>query len=219
MSLKETGSRQKNRHGNLRKIPDMRTHIILSGLMLFAAFPAFSQTEHRQLGPHVHGHGRLNIAVEEKHVSMELEVPGADIVGFEHEPDTPEQKAALEKAKDKLADALSIFQFPASAGCKLENAKVTIEAEHEHEAADKHHGDDAKKENHEHEEGEHHHSEFHAEYSLSCKSISRLTSMSFDYFNQFAGAQELDVNVITPKGQSSYAVTRANPRLDLAGVM
>lgn len=200
----------------------MRTSLVISAFMICTALPAFSEDQHRQLGPHQHGHGKLNIAIENNRMSMELEVPGADIVGFEHEPSTPEQKAAIEKAKAKLANGLSIFKLPSSAECKLENAKVAIEAEHEdeheHEADHDHHDHDAKAVD-EHEEGEHHHSEFHVEYSLACQSISRLTSMTFDYFNEFAGAQELDINVITPKGQSSYEVTRASPRLDLTGVM
>ena len=45
---------------------------------------ARAEEDHRELGPHVHGHGTLNIAIEDKRVSMELEVPGMDIVGFEH---------------------------------------------------------------------------------------------------------------------------------------
>ena len=46
-----------------------------------------------------------------------------------------------------------------------------------------------------------------------------MTAIEFGYFRAFAGAQKLDVNVITPKGQSKFEVTRAKPRLDLAGMM
>ena len=94
--------------------------------------------------------------------------------------------------------------------------KVSTEAghedehEHEHEA----HGDGG----HEDEAG-HQHSEFHAEYTLACSSPSRLTSMTFQYFNAFAGAQELDVSVIAPRGQSSFEVKRDKPTLDLTGIM
>ena len=40
---------------------------------------ARAEEEHRELGPHVHGHGTLNIAIDDKTVSMELEVPGMDV--------------------------------------------------------------------------------------------------------------------------------------------
>src|SRR5579883_1715644 len=74
---------------------------------------------HRQLGAHEHGHGRLNIAIDGKTLSMELEVPGADIVGFEHDANTEEQKAAADGAKARLANGLSLFQPDPVAGCIL----------------------------------------------------------------------------------------------------
>jgi Protein of unknown function (DUF2796) len=186
---------------------------MMSMTVLVAALALLSQPgsaeEHRQLGAHVHGHGRLNIAIEGKKISMELEAPGADIVGFEHEPSTPDQKAAVAEGRAKLADALALFSPSAQAGCELEHVKVSVEAEHENG-----HGKEPAKE-----DGEHHHSEFHADYSLQCRSLSRLTSMTFDYFKFFPGAQELDVTVIGPKGQSSFEVTREKPGLDLVGIM
>ena len=75
---------------------------------------AFAEEEHRELGPHVHGHGTLNIAIEDKRVSMELEVPGMDIVGFEHAPSTDDQKAAVDKAKARLEKPLGVFSLPAA---------------------------------------------------------------------------------------------------------
>jgi len=189
----------------------MRMACMLAAASAFAAFQASAQEEHRQLGAHVHGHGHLNIAVEGKTVSMELEVPGADIVGFEHEPSTPDQRSAIDEARAKLANGLALFVPAEKAGCELNQVKVTMKAEEEEEHGD--HPADAK------EEGEHHHSEFHAEYAMQCSSLSRLTSMTFDYFNAFAGAQELTVTVITPKGQSSFEVKRDQPSLDLKGTM
>src|SRR5215510_7768828 len=91
---------------------------------------ARAEDGHRELGPHVHGHGTLNIAIEDKRVSMELEVPGMDIVGFEHAPSTGDQKAAVEAAKARLEKPLGVFTWPADAGCTVAEAKVDIEAEH-----------------------------------------------------------------------------------------
>ena len=187
---------------------------VFVGVLTCMVFPAYAE-EHRQLGAHVHGHGHLNIAIEGKTVSIELEVPGADIVGFEHEASTPKQKAALEKAKAKLAAGLSLFTPATAANCTQKSAKVSIEAEHgdEHE----HHAEGGKPGVKE--EEDHHHSEFHAEYAFECASPARLTSMTFDYFKAFPNAQELDISVISSKGQSSYEVKRDKPRLDLTGTM
>ena len=108
-----------------------------------AATPAMAEDEHRELGPHEHGHGTLNIAVEKARMSMELEVPGMDIVGFEHAAATKDEKAAVEKATKALGEPLKVFKLPEAAGCKVADAKVAIEAEHEHEDGDKDH--DAKR--------------------------------------------------------------------------
>jgi hypothetical protein len=192
----------------------MKRLSLLTAAFICVALPASAEEARRELGPHQHGHGRLNIAIEASRVAMELEVPGNDIVGFEHEPNTPEQKAAMEKAIDLLADGLSLFKLPAAAGCKLMNAKISLGAEH----GDDHH-DHAGKAEEKHEDAEHEHSEFRVEYALECSAVSSLTSITFDYFKAFPGAEELDVAIISPKGQTSYEVTRKEPNLDLKGIM
>jgi Protein of unknown function (DUF2796) len=207
-------------------IHHMRTSTFLAAAMLVASLPAIAAEEHRELGPHEHGHGKLNIAVEGKRVSMELEVPGADIVGFEHEASTPEQKAAVEKAKVTLSDALGVFKLSAAAGCKLAEATVAIQPEDEHEhtesgalqedadAAAEPDATGAQEEAGE----EHHHSEFHVTYAIDCASPDKLTAIDFKYFDLFAGARAVSVNLVTEKGQTSYEVTREQPALKLGEV-
>jgi hypothetical protein len=183
----------------------VRRLFVLSAVAVCIGFAAQAE-EHRQLGAHVHGNGRLNIAMEDKTFSLELEAPGADIAGFEHEANTQEDRAALEDAKAKLADGLALFTPPPAAGCVLKSAKISTEAEHEKEEQGK-------------AAEEHHHSEFHAEYAFECASPSQATAIAFGYFKAFPNAQSLDVSVISPKGQSSYEVTRDKPSLSLTGIL
>ncbi len=195
----------------------------LAALALAATAPALARAEeHRELGPHVHGHGNLNVAVEDQRVSMELEVPGMDIVGFEHDATTEDQKAAMEKAKAQLAQPLSVFKLPAAAGCTVADAKVAVEAEHHHDGdADEDHDHDHDKaagEDHDHDEHEGH-KEFHVTYALDCTKPASITAIDFDYFKLFAGAHDLTVNIVTAKAQNTYNVTRDAPSLDLAGIM
>ena len=195
----------------------------------FALFlsPAFAEDQHRELGAHVHGHGTLNIAIENKRLALELEVAGMDVVGFEHAASTPEQKAAVDKAKGLLEKPLDVFALPAAAGCSAAEAKIVIETEaahvdHDH---DREKGDakgDHDHDGHDHDHGdkdEGGHSHFHATYALDCTSPAELTTITFNYFKLFAGAKQLTVNVVGAKGQSSYEVSRDKPTLDLAGVM
>ena len=186
----------------------------MTALALIAMFGlgsvAYAEGEHRELSAHVHGHGTLNIAIEDERVAMELEVPGMDLVGFEHEAETDEQKAAIERAKTKLAEPLSLFKLPKSASCSVSEVKVALEGGDEHdEHAEAKHDDD-----------EHSgHTEFHVAYALRCAKPANLTSIAFDYFKSFAGANELTVNVITAKAQNTYEVSRDKPTLDLGGMM
>ena len=182
---------------------------------ILAATSPMSAEEHRELGPHEHGHGTLNIAVEGNTIKMELEVPGDDIVGFEHDPVSTEEKAAFEKAKTTLAAPLALFKIPETSKCSVTGAKVTIQEEHqEHEEEAK-----TKTDGNEPKEVKAHHNEFHVEYALDCKAISDVTTMDFEYFKLFSNAQELDVNVVTPKGQSKFEATRDKPSISLKGML
>src|SRR5262245_57975098 len=118
----------------------MRTWGILAAGVAVAAAAGVGAAQERQLGAHEHGRGTLNIALDGSRLSMELEAPGADIVGFEHEATTAKQKAAVEAAKKQLAAPQRLFELPSAAGCVLKEAKVAIEADdHDHG-----HGEEAK---------------------------------------------------------------------------
>ena len=189
----------------------MRIGTAIAVLCWLLLQPAAAQ-ERRELGAHQHGHGTLNIAIEGTRVSMELEVPGNDIVGFEHAAKTKAQRAAVEKAKTQLGAPLSLFRFPTAAGCAVKQADVKIEGGAEKVAAKPKAGS-------KHADHDHAHSEFHVEYALDCSAIASLTSIEFPYFDAFKGAEELEVSIITPKGQSKFEVKNSNPRLDLSGIM
>ncbi|MGI9421483.1 MAG: DUF2796 domain-containing protein, partial [Geminicoccaceae bacterium] len=173
--------------------------------------------EKRELGAHEHGHSALNIAIEGDRIEMELIAPGADIVGFEHAAESAEDKAAVEQAEERLGEPLHLFAFSPDAGCSVESASVEIEGEEHHDK----HGDEAHAEgDHEEHEGEASHNEFHAAYTLTCSVPDALDGIDFAaFFDSFAGAEEVEVTVISEKGQSSYEVERDAPTVDLQGVM
>lgn len=190
----------------------LKTFTGLAAAAFILVSPALAdEVEHRQLGPHVHGQGTLDIAIEGKKISMDLVAPGMDIVGFEHIATTDAQKQAVEKAKAKLTDVLGVFKLPASANCKADAANVESRKE-THHPGDKDDDDDDKP-------GAPQHSEFHATYTITCEAPESITGMETVYFTNFAGAQLLNVNVTTSKGQTQAQMTRAKPTLDLTGVM
>ena len=155
----------------------------LSIIALLAAVPALAD-ETRQLDAHEHGVGALNIAAEGSDVLMELEVPGADIVGFEYAAKTDADRKAVDAAVATLATPLDLFVLPAAAGCSVTEARAALEMEdehaehghddHDHEehandehAHDKHDHDEHAHDDHGHEEhahDEHKHDDDHAEH-------------------------------------------------------
>ncbi len=210
--------------------------IAVSLVSLFAA-PALAEGGKRELGAHEHGHSALNVAIEGDRVEMELIAPGADIVGFEHEAESTEDKAAVEQAEATLGQPLSLFGFTGAAGCVVEAAAVEVDGEEHHDehgdeahadeehhdeehAEDEHHEEDEEHAEHEEHEDEASHNEFHAEYGLKCSTPDALDGIDFAaFFEAFAGAEEVEVTVISEKGQTSYEVERDAPKVDLQGLM
>ena len=62
-------------------------------------------------GAHIHGVGHLNVAVEGSMVTVYLQTPAADIIGFEHVAENNEERTKVAAAHKKLNDASSLFQF------------------------------------------------------------------------------------------------------------
>jgi hypothetical protein len=192
-------------------------------LAILAFQPAAAEEPHRRLGAHEHGRGTLNIAVEGSKMILELETPGMDIVGFEHAAKSRRDLEAVKKAKAQLMAPLSLFKLPAAAGCRVTDASVEVEiGEHDHgaekelNAAEGPEGGKGSEKNEPKSAG---HTEFHGQYTIECRSAAAVTTIEFGYFLAFAGAEKLDVNVITAKGQGKFEVARANPRIDLAGMI
>lgn len=170
---------------------------------------------HTQLGAHEHGHGKLNIAIAAKTVAIELEIPAADIIGFEHAAKTDAQKATLADGKAKLGDPLKLFVFDAAANCTLTSAEVEAEGaiagdDHGHDHGHDHDHDKA-------DAGEESHSEFHATYEVTCADPDQLTAIEFAFFKTFTNSEELDVSLIGDKGTKTFEASAENVTLSLGG--
>jgi len=180
-------------------------------LALLAPAALFAQ-ETRDLGAHQHGHSTLNIAIEGLQVVMELEAPGADIVGFEHDAKTADDRAKLDAAIAELSKPLSLFVLPAAAGCTVVESRAGL--------IDEHHGDGEG-----HAKGEHagkegaEHTEFHAEYLLTCTDPSAIDRIEFAFFEIFQNAREVEVQMISDKGSHGFEVERDAPVLNLSGLI
>ena len=198
--------------------------ILLAGLI--TPFGTAMGSDHKA---HEHGVGQMNIAQEDAKVEIELTVPGADAVGFEHPPATAADHGAIEAATARLKDATALFQFPAAAQCRLVEARAALStledadgdndhsAKHEHENAkhEKEHKDEHRAEH----KGEHGaededaHSAFSAYYRFHCADPKAADGVEVRFFDAFPTARELDANIISDNGQSAIELTPSKTKI------
>jgi len=141
--------------------------VVVSAALVGAS--AFAQVE-RQHAPHVHGVATGNLALDDTDLRLELEIPGVNLIGFEHPPRTDEEQAALDEALEFLRTADWLRADPDGA-CELASINAHTHGfsangadydrehhhEHGHEEAHDHHGA-----GHEHDHGhEHQHANHH----------------------------------------------------------
>jgi hypothetical protein len=187
--------------------------VLLISMAGLTVFPSVAQ-ERRQLDAHVHGKSALNIAIEGKVVQMELEAPGADIVGFEYQAKSADDLASVETAKVKLVEGDALFTLPAGAGCAIEAASVELVADTEPHSEgfqkDHAHSEGAAKKD---PEAGGSHTEFVARYRYGCADPDAIDAIAFPFFTTFPKAQELVVQMITRAGSARYKADRDNPSI------
>ena len=189
----------------------------LIALALVSTTPVFAE-QTRQLDAHEHGVGQLDIAFDGKQISMELHAPGADIVSFEYAAESAEDRAKVDAAVAMLARPLDLFVITEAAGCTIVQASAELDSDEgqaDHEDGHDDHEDANHQEKNTDEPG---HAEFHAEYLLACANPGAVTEITFTYFDAFPNALEVEVQLISNKGATSFEVERDAPILDLRGM-
>ncbi len=200
--------------------PFLIAPFLAASLIVALPLAAPASAETREAKAHVHGAGQFTIALDGNVLEMELEIPGADIVGFEHEAKSDADKAAIKAAIALLQNPGKMFTLPAAAGCKPVKADAHAggEDEHEDEHEDEYKAeqkDDHKaehKDEHDH-EGEAHHMAFHAQYNLTCAKPEALSSIKLNLFANFPSLKEVAVLAVTAKGQVKAEATPQQPEI------
>ena len=185
---------------------------------VLAGVPAIGQAQvERQHAAHVHGEALGTLAVDGARLELELELPGYNLVGFEHAPRTPEQQAAMDSALEYLNGGAWLTS-DAAGGCQVAEMDAHI-----HGFEDDDHGDDGAPEDH-HDDDHHHdheqdhdhnhdqdhdhehdhataegHAEFHVMARLDCGSPERLGWVDLNLFDRFPGNEVLRLDVLTDR--------------------
>ncbi|WP_397451159.1 DUF2796 domain-containing protein [Pseudomonas sp. NA-150] len=182
-------------------------------LLPLAAAHAATATEHASLGAHEHGVARLDIALDGKSLEFEFDSPSMNIVGFEHDANTPDDKAKVANARELLLKSQALFNLPEAAQCSV--SSQTLQSPLFGDKSDADAIDDDHDEDEDHAKGEeHHHSEVHAHYIFVCDSPSSLKKIDLSQiFKTFPGTHKIQVQLIAPSGQQGVEATPDNATL------
>ena len=152
------------------------------------AFPAYTAAATRHLGAHVHGVTTLNIALDGQLLSIEGEMPGVNIVGFEHPPHTEAERARLTDSEATLRNPAEWMKPNAEARCKI----TTVEVKDDGFRADTHKGE---------------HADFDTRYLFTCDAPLNLRTIELSLIQRFPGTHEVRVNAALPSGQAEEVFT------------
>lgn len=174
----------------------MQSALVVTFLIATVSIATAAERKHAHHGAHEHGHGELKLAIEGNILQAELELPGADVAGFEHAPRTKAQKAAVNKAISTLQSPAMIFAFPQQAKCSAIKGKTTAKAQ-KPEGKD----DD--------------HREFVASYVFRCAAVAKLSNIRLKLFRRFRSLKEIEVQAISAHGQIRHVAKRQSTRINL----
>ncbi|PJG58346.1 DUF2796 domain-containing protein [Aeromonas cavernicola] len=188
-------------------------------LLAAAAFGVHANhPEHESHGAHEHGHGQLNLVLDGEQLLIELQAPAADLVGFEHEAKSAEEKAKYAKALALLKQPDQLFRFSPDAGCTLTQQEVNAaqahhEDEHDHGHEHEHAKEASGHDEHHDDEGEAGHADMGAMYTFTCRTPAKLSGLEATLFTVYPSLEKLSVQGILPTGQTAAELTPAANKL------
>jgi len=171
---------------------------------LFLAFPAASQHS-----AHVHGEASGTLSLDNGDLRLELELPGYNLVGFEHPPRNPDQVEALQRATDLLGSGQWLQVDPA-ADCRLREQDTHVNGFDEL-TRDEH---DSDKHDHSAVAGSEHAS-FQVVIAWNCQRPDRLNWLDLKLFADFPNQTSLTVDVLTDRVAKRVRLRPDAVRIDL----
>jgi hypothetical protein len=187
--------------------------LLLIGMQLCCYLAQAADTVHQEgsfHGAHVHGHAMMMIAAEKNALEITIESPAANLIGFEHEASTPEQKGMIKRVKEKLKSAKGMFEFH-GVDCVPVNITIDMAAVSDHAA--EHEGDHADHAEHVHKEAEDKaaHNDVLANYAFTCASTdsAQLTAITVHLLKHFKAIEKLQVQWVTNTKQGVAVLTES----------
>jgi hypothetical protein len=149
-------------------------------------------------GAHEHGVARLDVALEGTRLTLQLETPLDNLLGFERAPRTDAERQRVQVLLQRLRAPEGLFRADAAAACKA--GAVTLEAPvlglgPAPQAADAH-------------------ADLDASFEFSCARAPRQLDVLL--FDAFAPLQHIRLQLALPGGQAQRSLRRPSQRVQLA---
>lgn len=165
------------------------------------------EEEHREHGPHEHGSATLSVAWSGNEIEVDLDTPGFNLFGFEHEPTTDEESQIVAGAVQALESG-DLLILNSEAACRVTDVAVTTDMSHEGDG-------DAEHDESDHEEEDEVHSDAEAQFSYVCDSPEAIRLLDLSaLFDRFPNFETLNVQWISDTSQSAAELTAESPVLN-----
>lgn len=172
---------------------------LCSGLIIFSTL-GITSTAIAHESAHVHGLIQLDVAIDAKTLTVQIEAPLDSLLGFEHRPRTAEQKQAADTLLKQMNDSATLIRPESAALCKPTKVSVESEALQSTKPADEKDGE---------------HADLDASYEFTCEQPDKLTFIEIGFFDAFKRIQKIQVQVAGPKGQLKQTLKRPAKMLRL----
>ena len=170
---------------------------------------------------HEHGVARLDIGVEAGRITLNLEVPLEDLVGFERAPRTDAERAAVVAALARLQEVDKLVRIDGSAGCGAGKVSLVapvwgvggMPAQPDGAASTP---SAAKAASAPGPAARDAHGDLEATYEFRCSNAPRAGHVELGLFEAFARLRRVEVQAVTPRGQMKLVLRRPQARVGLA---
>ena len=150
--------------------------------------------------PHQHGVAALDVAVEPGRVTLVLQSPLDNLLGFERAPRTDAEHQQAKALLAKLNAAEALFHIDSAAGCKL--AKVMLTAPALGQGAASPAGGDS-------------HADLEGSFEFTCRAGQRAGFVEVELFDAFPALKRMALQVSTARGQLRANLVRPASRVNL----
>ena len=156
----------------------------------------------RAASPHEHGVAHLDVAVDGQRLTISLETPLENLLGFERAPRTETERKSVALLQERLKAPTKLLLIDPAAGCSKGQVELFSAALGWGQAKTTGEKGNA-------------HADLDASFSFECTNANKASFIDIALFEAFPKLTRLNVQLASAKGQSKTVLKRPAKRLTL----